>query len=1182
MNLQEIRAKYPQYDDLSDDQVATGLHKAYYSDMPYEDFTRKISYTPKPPSTNGLDVFDLEAEKEKDGVLSSIGKTAALAPERLLGATGGIMESYGRNEADDFSDQPKPPVFNALPGTANSLTAIPRYASELIKYYADMSSFGLGKIAANLTPEETKQEMIRSGQALSSESEYIISKESPRPDGNIAQFAADTTAGITDLGASILVGIVTSPVLAAAVMGGQVYGHKYNEYQTKLTAPVEQGGKGLDRDAADKLARGAAQFAALAEGLTETIPAAAIMKRGGKWVEKLVNAGITEGIQESVMAAIEQSYDATQLKDMSLAQAIMGIDWVEVGYNGLVGAAVGTSLATITPHKDDTEGNNGALNAEDTLGTDDNTDPPTPLSEQVDSDNRTQEELNQAEINNLWGEPETDLVDHGLQQNENGLQLTPEELKANENQKIIDSVPMGDITPAEVTVGWNDGVEIEKKYLSDYENKPSKTSDRIKQNRAIDWSNDDLATVIRKMGGLNTEKDGDWKGRLSQLNESNNTFGLPGIEQKGDKGLTIEQLAEALSQSDILNLKDEQGNYDSQLMAEYLSRLEDGDKVWLNTTDPKHRIDEQSKEDARAEAISIANQQQDQKDLDRYEAQLHEILNNEADHNAIATEFNQNPASYFNAKSLEELIREANAIDPESVERITDTNRDDSYVAIQLSNLINKGNQNGLSITPVAKESEKGNESTGLQAPAEPASDSGSEAGSAENGIPDTEKDEKNGLNVATVATQKLDEDGRGDGGTVNPEKPNYQKPNKKDAVKPTEGFVATHKLADGTPVIAVPDEENVWRDKKGDEYEESSVDKIKQDVSENGLKTENLPDLSNSIDVAAHQAATSPFNSKPEPTEKEKENSDYDKGKFTFEGIDIEIENPKGSMRTGTSEKGKKWSVELQSHYGDIVGTKGADGDPVDVFFIKKEAGTVFVIDQINPDTKKFDEHKVIIGPHDKEGAHREYLKNYEKNWQGAGAITEMDIDEFKDWVKDKNKTKKALAYKEPSKENGLPHEVNKPEENENIGKFTQYHNASDVDNGKWGEITGENGGTRAGNTYRLKLGNGRYVNSAQSHAKDIRDDNPEAGKPADESNEIVVKPVKSPLVITKRFTDILNKELKKAGVDSTHTDITIHFRSPDYSESSGGYQPVEVSINPDGSINYITDFYKQGGLGV
>ena len=42
MNIAEIRQKYPQYNDLSDEQLAQGLHKKFYSDMDFGEFSQKI------------------------------------------------------------------------------------------------------------------------------------------------------------------------------------------------------------------------------------------------------------------------------------------------------------------------------------------------------------------------------------------------------------------------------------------------------------------------------------------------------------------------------------------------------------------------------------------------------------------------------------------------------------------------------------------------------------------------------------------------------------------------------------------------------------------------------------------------------------------------------------------------------------------------------------------------------------------------------------------------------------------------------------------------------------------------------------------------------------------------------------------------------------------------------------
>lgn len=44
--IAEIRQKYPQYSDMSDDALAGALHSKFYSDMPREEFNAKIGYTP--------------------------------------------------------------------------------------------------------------------------------------------------------------------------------------------------------------------------------------------------------------------------------------------------------------------------------------------------------------------------------------------------------------------------------------------------------------------------------------------------------------------------------------------------------------------------------------------------------------------------------------------------------------------------------------------------------------------------------------------------------------------------------------------------------------------------------------------------------------------------------------------------------------------------------------------------------------------------------------------------------------------------------------------------------------------------------------------------------------------------------------------------------------------------------
>lgn len=156
-------------------------------------------------------------------------------------------------------------------------------------------------------------------------------------------------------------------------------------------------------------------------------------------------------------------------------------------------------------------------------------------------------------------------------------------------------------------------------------------------------------------------------------------------------------------------------------------------------------------------------------------------------------------------------------------------------------------------------------------------------------------------------------------------------------------------------------------------------------------------------IDEAAHEAALSPKNDLPEPTQAMKEAGNYRKGHIAINGLDISIENPVGSIR-----KGKDWQVTMKSHYGYIKRTIGADEEHIDVF-VKEGTpedfdGEVYVIDQFDLDDK-FDEHKVMIGFSSEAEAREAYLANYTKDWKGLKSITPMPFDDFKDWIASEQK---------------------------------------------------------------------------------------------------------------------------------------------------------------------------------
>ena len=148
------------------------------------------------------------------------------------------------------------------------------------------------------------------------------------------------------------------------------------------------------------------------------------------------------------------------------------------------------------------------------------------------------------------------------------------------------------------------------------------------------------------------------------------------------------------------------------------------------------------------------------------------------------------------------------------------------------------------------------------------------------------------------------------------------------------------------------------------------------------------------------------------EPTEAQKKAGNYKKGHVKIQGFDITIENPKGAIRRGVDDNGKAWSTEMKNHYGYFKNTEGKDGDHIDVFIgDNPNSKRIFVVDQVNPKTKEFDESKVMLGFDTEDEAKKAYLSNYSKDWKGFKDITYVDIETFRDWLYDGAKQRKPFG---------------------------------------------------------------------------------------------------------------------------------------------------------------------------
>src|SRR5579872_5462220 len=111
MNLKEIREKYPQYNQISDKDLANKLHQKYYSHVPIEQFYEKIGFNPETKGWSGIG----------EDILTGIGNT----PEKILNYAGkfpsemgGVIQQFHTNPAR-FAQNVGGGLVQGLHNTAN-------------------------------------------------------------------------------------------------------------------------------------------------------------------------------------------------------------------------------------------------------------------------------------------------------------------------------------------------------------------------------------------------------------------------------------------------------------------------------------------------------------------------------------------------------------------------------------------------------------------------------------------------------------------------------------------------------------------------------------------------------------------------------------------------------------------------------------------------------------------------------------------------------------------------------------------------------------------------------------------------------------------------------------------------------------------------------------------------------
>src|SRR5271170_7461418 len=121
-----------------------------------------------------------------------------------------------------------------------------------------------------------------------------------------------------------------------------------------------------------------------------------------------------------------------------------------------------------------------------------------------------------------------------------------------------------------------------------------------------------------------------------------------------------------------------------------------------------------------------------------------------------------------------------------------------------------------------------------------------------------------------------------------------------------------------------------------------------------------------------------------------------------SWRGIPVVIQWPKGSTRVGEHDDGTPFKTEMKASYGYIPDTVAAgDEERLDVYIGDDEdAENVYVVEQVNKSTGKFDEYKVMLGFDSLEAAEEMYEYHIKDGDKEMGDIEELPFKELFDRV--------------------------------------------------------------------------------------------------------------------------------------------------------------------------------------
>jgi len=153
MNLSELRQKYPDYNDMSDQEFADAFHGKFYSDIPKEDFYSKIGYSTK-PKEKSLHPLDNPVAGAGETALSMLTGAFAMPVAGLTGLVNGGDADKVRSTQEALTYAPRGEQGKKYAENISDLFALP------IKYAGKgADALGMGELGYSLATAGTEAAM---------------------------------------------------------------------------------------------------------------------------------------------------------------------------------------------------------------------------------------------------------------------------------------------------------------------------------------------------------------------------------------------------------------------------------------------------------------------------------------------------------------------------------------------------------------------------------------------------------------------------------------------------------------------------------------------------------------------------------------------------------------------------------------------------------------------------------------------------------------------------------------------------------------------------------------------------------------------------------------------------------------------------------------------------------------